>query len=162
MVVYTSETGLIFKVVYSIKHQVQLDSIINIARTFFIVIILSFSSHLFTKDAQVLVLDPLERMIEKVKIISQNPMSASTDEVNYAGVFSFANTQNEKDDKKKSTNFSKLTTQQKIKMQAEEDAIQLKMKEEEQYETKILEKAIVKIGYLLALGFGEAGASIIG
>jgi hypothetical protein len=88
-----------------------LDSIINIARTFFIVIILSFSSHLFTKDAQVLVLDPLERMIEKVKIISQNPMSASTDEVNYAGVFSFANTQNEKDDKKKSTNFSKLTTQ---------------------------------------------------
>lgn len=89
-------------------------------------------------------------------------MSASTDEVNYAGVFSFANTQNEKDDKKKSTNFSKLTTQQKIKMQAEEDAIQLKMKEEEQYETKILEKAIVKIGYLLALGFGEAGASIIG
>lgn len=36
------------------------------------------------------------------------------------------------------------------------------MQEEEQYETKILEKAIVKIGTLLALGFGEAGASIIG
>jgi hypothetical protein len=30
------------------------------------------------------------------------------------------------------------------------------------YETEILERAIVKIGYLLALGFGEAGASIIG
>lgn len=38
----------------------------------------------------------------------------------------------------------------------------LRHAEEEQYETKILEKAIVKIGYLLALGFGEAGASIIG
>ena len=30
------------------------------------------------------------------------------------------------------------------------------------YETEFLERAIVKIGYLLALGFGEAGASIIG
>ena len=30
------------------------------------------------------------------------------------------------------------------------------------YETEVLERAIVKIGYLLALGFGEAGASIIG
>lgn len=29
-------------------------------------------------------------------------------------------------------------------------------------ETAVLEKAIVKIGHLLALGFGEAGSSIIG
>ena len=31
-----------------------------------------------------------------------------------------------------------------------------------EYETSVLEKAIVKIGHLLALGFGEAGAGIIG
>jgi hypothetical protein len=37
-----------------------------------------------------MVLDPLERMIEKVKIIAANPMSAATDEVNLAGVYSFA------------------------------------------------------------------------
>ena len=36
------------------------------------------------------------------------------------------------------------------------------IKEESQYETAVLEKAIVKIGHLLALGFGEAGAGIIG
>lgn len=35
------------------------------------------------------------------------------------------------------------------------------MKEEERYETKILEKTIIKIGALLALGFGEAGSNII-
>ena len=157
-----SKNGLKFEVIYSIKHQVQLDSMINIFRTLFICIVLSFSSVLFTKDAQELVLDPLERMIEKVKIISQNPMSASTDEVNYAGVFSFANTKNEMDDKKKSINFSKLSEKEKKKFREQELALQLKIKEEEQYETKILEKAIVKIGYLLALGFGEAGASIIG
>lgn len=33
--------------------------------------------------------------------------------------------------------------------------------DEAQYETAILEKAIVKIGHLLALGFGEAGSKII-
>lgn len=30
-----------------------------------------------------------------------------------------------------------------------------------EYETQILEKAIVKIGHLLAIGFGEAGSKII-
>lgn len=36
------------------------------------------------------------------------------------------------------------------------------IEEKDMYETEVLERAIVKIGYLLALGFGEAGASIIG
>jgi len=35
-------------------------------------------------------------------------------------------------------------------------------KDQPQYETALLEKAIVKIGHLLALGFGEAGGGIIG
>lgn len=34
-------------------------------------------------------------------------------------------------------------------------------KEEEKYETTILEKLIIKTGALLALGFGEAGSEII-
>ena len=53
-------------------------------------VVLAISSVYFTKDAQVMVLDPLERMIEKVKIIASNPMSAATEEVNLAGVYSFA------------------------------------------------------------------------
>lgn len=36
-----------------------------------------------------------------------------------------------------------------------------KKKEEEKMETAILEKLIIKIGALLALGFGEAGSEII-
>ena len=36
-----------------------------------------------------------------------------------------------------------------------------KSKDEAEYETAILEKAIIKIGHLLALGFGEAGSKII-
>ena len=44
-----------------------------------------------------------------------------------------------------------------MELEEEED-----VKEEDLYETEVLERAIVKIGYLLALGFGEAGAGIIG
>jgi len=36
------------------------------------------------------------------------------------------------------------------------------MNDEQMYETAVLERAIVKIGHLLALGFGEAGSGIIG
>jgi len=35
------------------------------------------------------------------------------------------------------------------------------MKKDKNFETAILEKAITKIGHLLALGFGEAGSEII-
>lgn len=58
--------------------------------------VLAISSVQFTKDAQEMVLDPLERMIEKVKIIASNPMSAATEEVNTAGVFSFADADTKK------------------------------------------------------------------
>ena len=92
----------------------------------------------FTKDAQVLVLDPLERMIEKVKLIAKNPLAAATDEVHEAGVMSFMSKSDEKNIDEK------------------------ERKEASQYETAVLERAIVKIGHLLALGFGEAGGGIIG
>lgn len=92
----TAKDGSTFQAKYSIQKQVKLESTIAITRTLFICVVLSVASFYFTKDAQELVLDPLERMIEKVKIIAQNPMSAATDEVNYAGVFSFANTEDEK------------------------------------------------------------------
>ena len=67
-----------------------MQSLINIIRTIFLCIVLGVSSVYFTKDAQDMVLDPLERMIEKVKVIASNPMSAATDEVDLAGIYSFA------------------------------------------------------------------------
>jgi hypothetical protein len=36
------------------------------------------------------VLDPLERIIEKVTIIAKNPMTAASDRINTAGIYSFA------------------------------------------------------------------------
>mmetsp|Transcript_40429 Transcript_40429/g.61669 ORF Transcript_40429/g.61669 Transcript_40429/m.61669 type:complete len:105 (+) Transcript_40429:1513-1827(+) len=60
----------------------------NIFRTLFICIVLGMSSICFTKDAQSMVLDPLERMIEKVKAMADDPLSAAVNP--NAGIYSFA------------------------------------------------------------------------
>jgi hypothetical protein len=65
------------------------------------------------------VLDPLERMIEKVKLIAKNPLAAATDEIDQAGLMSFMNKEEKTLDKK-----------------------ELKIVSE--YETLVLEKAIVR------------------
>jgi hypothetical protein len=74
---------------YSTKSYSVIESQINVFRTSFIVIVLGLASIYFTKDAQELVLDPLERMIEKIKAIAKNPLVAASEEVNEAGVMSF-------------------------------------------------------------------------
>lgn len=66
----TADDGSEFIIAYSTKSYSRMEAIINISRTSFICIVLSFASILFTKDAQSLVLDPLERMIEKVKLMA--------------------------------------------------------------------------------------------
>jgi hypothetical protein len=86
----------------------------------------------FNRDAQTLILTPLERMMERVKIIAKNPLAASTGEIDKAGILTMTQKKGKKNKKKKVVE-----------------------------ETTILEEAILKIGQLLALGFGEAGSKII-
>ena len=43
---------------------------------------------MFTSDANKLVLTPIERMLEKVKLIAKNPLAAASDELEKAGVLS--------------------------------------------------------------------------
>jgi hypothetical protein len=43
---------------------------------------------MFTSDANNLVLAPIERMLEKVKLIAKNPLAAASDEVDNAGILS--------------------------------------------------------------------------
>ena len=111
----------------------------------FICILLSIASIYFTKDANQLVLEPLERMIEKVRIIAKNPLAAATGELEEAG-------------------FLTLLAQQEANAQdgkGSEKGKRKGKKQEAEYETHVLEKTITKISHLLALGFGEAGAKII-
>lgn len=76
---------------YTTKSYSLVEAQIAIIRTSFIVVVLGLASIYFTKDAQELVLDPLERMIEKIKAIAKNPLVAASEEVNEAGVMSFMN-----------------------------------------------------------------------
>lgn len=74
-------------------------------------------------------------MLEKVKLLAKNPLAAASDEIETAaGLYTTAAAQENKGKKHN------------------DDA---------KYETAILERAIVKIGHLLALGFGEAGSKIL-
>ncbi len=128
--------GANFIAFYSTQKISQMTSLLSIIRTLFICLVLSIASYFFTNDANTLVLNPIERMLEIVKLIAKNPLAAASDEVQKAGMLTLL--ENQEHDKNKNANT--------------EDA---------QYETAILEKAIIKIGHLLALGFGEAGAKII-
>jgi hypothetical protein len=64
----------------------RMTAILSISRTIFICIILSIASIMFTSDANKLVLTPIERMLEKVKLIAKNPLAAASDELENAGV----------------------------------------------------------------------------
>ena len=75
-------------------------------------------------------------------------MTAASDRITTCGIHSFADTIKQK------TNLRKAKTMRKGK--SGEEVVEI------EYETQTLENAIVKIGSLLALGFGEAGAGIIG
>jgi len=48
-----------------------------------------------------------------------------------------------------------------IQKENEASGKKLEIKKEDQFETAILEKTIIKVGALLAVGFGEAGSEII-
>ena len=111
----------------------DLNGYLGIGRTVFVCIVLTASSLFFTKDANELVLTPIEKMLSKVKRISKNPLTSVRGEEEFEILFDDIRTK--LDDKKK--------------------------KDQENFETVILEKTIAKIGALLALGFGETGAEII-
>jgi hypothetical protein len=42
---------------------------------------------MFNNDANTLVLTPIERMLEKVRLIARNPLAAASDEIENAGIY---------------------------------------------------------------------------
>merc|ERR1711871_487768 len=103
----------------------------------------------FETDAKHLLLNPIERMIAKMETIKDNPLEAMR-----LGDLEYRREEIEstkrKEHREKLNRFQRLLHLFSTK----------KMKEP--METVILEKTIIKLGGLLALGFGEAGAEIIG
>lgn len=61
--------------VFDVTWYSQFNAILNIVRTIFITFALGFAMIVFNKDAQRLVLRPIERMLRKVKDVSENPLA---------------------------------------------------------------------------------------
>ena len=60
--------------VFDITWYSKFNSTLNLIRTLFITFALGFAMIIFNKDAQRLVLRPIERMLRKVKEVSENPL----------------------------------------------------------------------------------------
>ena len=122
--------------IFDLRKVTRLTAGLGICRTVFVCFVLAAGALFFSKDANDLVIQPIEAMIQKVNRIARNPLEAAQEEENEALAMEKARADEEKGQSKKE-------------------------KKEGPYETVILEQTIIKIGALLALGFGEAGAKII-
>lgn len=108
---------------------------LGLGRTIFVCIVLAGSSIMLSNDSEQLVISPIEQMLRKVNRISDNPLEAA------------------KEEEKEALEWEKVMKQDK--------ATRMAKMEQARYEPSVLEKVIMKIGALLAIGFGEAGSDII-
>ena len=76
---YIASNGFEFQALWSIKKENDIQAILSISRTVFVCIVLTISSIFFSDDANKLVLDPISRMLEKVKLIAKDPLAAASD-----------------------------------------------------------------------------------
>lgn len=134
---------------------VREESRMSLGATFFICVVLCISTLFFSKDANSLVLNPVERMVEKVKTIANDPLIA----MKMADAeFEFQMAKQHKLHKHRNRTLSWLMERWDRLNQSLPWADRGM---QQPLETAILEKTIIKLGSLLALGFGEAGANIV-
>lgn len=125
------------------------DAKFSLGTTLFVCACLCTASIMFTNDADRLVLYPVENMISKVETIKNNPLHA----------MKVADEEFKVEEYKKAKRAEKENN--KFQMAWEFITCSKGSDSTEIMETVILEKTIIKLGSLLALGFGEAGAKII-
>lgn len=135
-----------FFVFYSDRRRLtKLEAGMSLLTTVFICVILCVASIFFSSTANVLVLGPVEKMIRKVEAIRDNPLVAMQ----------------MADDEFKREEIAKNHKKKQSEKRCRDPRTLCRESESELNETVILEKTIIKLGSLLALGFGEAGANIV-
>jgi len=156
-----------FVFVFDARERVGWESVMSILQTVFVIVVLSIGALVFSRDADNLVLFPIERMISKVDLIRKDPLYAIrlADEKLKMEVATSAGRTNatapdhggvlcaRRRAARRSSRLRKLGRRGRQPMNPyKKDTL----------ETHILENAIIKLGSLLALGFGEAGSETIG
>jgi hypothetical protein len=117
------------------------QSYLHLGRIIFLSAMLGAGVLTFSRDADRLVLQPIERMMRMVEEIADNPLNALRDS---RGSLRGGATLVSVGGKRGSGGTSAAKA------------------EAENYETRLLEQSISKICSLMALGFGDAGSEIIG
>jgi len=136
--------------VFDVRGTTQLEAGLSMLQTIFICFAVGIGAVSFSKTANQLLLNPIERMIAKMETIKDNPLEAmKLGDLEYRRE-EIENAKRREQLAKRGRCWKLLYTSYHMK------------KVREPMETVILEKTIIKLGGLLALGFGEAGAEIIG
>lgn len=149
-----SQVGDYYLVFYfDLRPFVRTDAAYNLLITGFICVVLCSAAMMFANDANKLVLHPVESMVKRVDAIRRDPLIAMR----------------MADEEFKAEEVAKAKARQRARREMAQQMLSefwkcdwMKRKTTEPMETVILEKTIIKLGSLLALGFGEAGANIIG
>jgi len=147
----------------------QMEALLNSAQTIFMCLLLGFGALVFTRDANKLVLAPIERMITKLDKIRRDPLEAMAMGDHQRHLEQVAANRREQiadpmvalpSERRARNTLWERVQRWKDKLSAHMHPADRNVPEP--METAVLEKTIIKIGSLLALGFGEAGAEIIG
>mmetsp|Transcript_18173 Transcript_18173/g.42486 ORF Transcript_18173/g.42486 Transcript_18173/m.42486 type:complete len:993 (+) Transcript_18173:314-3292(+) len=127
------------------------EAMYGILTTLFVCVVLCVASLYFSNDANRLVLRPVEAMVKRVELIRDDPLVAvkMADE-------EFKAEEQQKARQRKMSNSRRFMSKVRDVVACGAAA------PAEVMETVILERTIIKLGSLLVLGFGEAGANIIG
>lgn len=125
--------------VFDLRPNTRLEAVFGLVQTVMVCIVLVAGVYMLSKDANDLVIGPVEEMMAKVKRVARNPLDAAKEEENEALA---------------------LYRARKAELVANKTRC-CKREEEEVTETKVLEQTIIKTASLLAIGLGEAGSDII-
>lgn len=71
----TSETGCVSTVVYDVRHEQRVEAIFSICKTLFVMVVILLGAGLFTRDSEVLVIRPIERMAFLMRKLASNPLT---------------------------------------------------------------------------------------
>eukprot|EP00427_Karlodinium_veneficum_P008349 CAMPEP_0169086980 /NCGR_PEP_ID=MMETSP1015-20121227/13993_1 /TAXON_ID=342587 /ORGANISM="Karlodinium micrum, Strain CCMP2283" /LENGTH=977 /DNA_ID=CAMNT_0009147191 /DNA_START=157 /DNA_END=3087 /DNA_ORIENTATION=- len=133
---------------FDMRPFVKAEAGYNLLVTFFVCLVLCLASICFSKDANTLVLEPVEQMISKVESIRDHPLAA----------IKMADEEFRLEELKKEA--QDIDRKDRM-LQMFKAFIECKSERQEVMETVILDKTIIKLGTLLALGCGEAGSDIV-
>jgi len=163
-------TSVQLLLVFDISAYSKAEAVMSMIRTVFVIMALAGAALMFSTDADNLVLHPIERMIMKVDLIRKNPLYAIKlgdeqyrEELGEDTLYHSTKTIRTSLSNLSHALWSSCWGSRKPARQGRKQRLKKGTSiKKVSLETKILENTIIKLGSLLALGFGEAGSEIIG